>query len=239
MLVFASNFLLLTSYFAFAVTSLAALESQVAANPEDLRIAAEYRQAAIAAGDYSRSIAFFEDLTRRPNAGPHAFLSLGLAYIDRIPAVGAFKRISLGNDATKALTRSIEREPTDVAYLIRGLVNLHFEKGWFHRTPDGVADLERALQLAGRSADASRSAEASRSSSKPYVARIYAALGDGYWQLKDRDKARATWREGQARFPGDERLRIRTTATDRVIADTIAHDLDASVRVDTSLRDLE
>ena len=75
--------------------------------------------------------------------------------------------------------------------------------------------------------------------SKPYVARIYVALGDGYWQLKDRDKARATWREGQARFPGDERLRIRTTASDRVIADTIAHDLDASVRVDTSLRDLE
>ena len=229
--VFTSNFLLLTSSFAFAVTSLAALESQVAADPENRRVAAEYRQAAIAAGDYTRSIAFFEDLTRRPTAGPHAFLSLGLAYIDRIPAVGAFKRISLGNDATKALTRSIEREPTDVAYLIRGLVNLHFEKGWFHRTPDGVADLERALQLAGRSADASRS--------KPYLARIYAALGDGYWQLKDRDKARATWREGLARFPGDERLRIRTTATDRVIADTIAHDLDASVRVDTSLRDLE
>ena len=213
-----------------AAEPLAALEARVTADPENLRVAADYRQAAITAGDYARAIAFFEQLTRRPDTGPHAFLSLGLAYIDRIPAVGAFKRISLGNDATKALTRSIEREPTDVAYLIRGLVNLHFEKGWFHRTPDGVADLERALQLAGRSADAS---------ARPYVARIYASLGDGYWQLKDRDKARATWREGLARFPGDERLRIRATAADRVIADTIAHDLDASVRVDTSLRDLE
>jgi tetratricopeptide (TPR) repeat protein len=225
-----------------AAEPLAALEARVTADPENLRVAADYREAAIAAGDYARAITFLEALTRRPGAGPHAFLSLGLAYIDRIPAVGAFKRISLGNDATKALTRSIEREPTDVAYLIRGIVNLHFEKGWFHRTPDGVADLERALQLAGRSAEASRSGEASRgdtSRSKAYVARIYAALGDGYWQLKDRDKARATWREGQARFPGDERLRIRTTATDRVIADTIAHDLDASVRVDTSLHDLE
>jgi tetratricopeptide (TPR) repeat protein len=222
-----------------AAEPLAALESRVTADPENLRVAADYRQAAITAGDYARAIAFFEQLTRRPDAGPHAFLSLGLAYIDRIPAVGAFKRISLGNDATKALTRSIEREPTDVAYLIRGIVNLHFEKGWFHRTPDGVADLERALQLAGRPVEAGRSAEASRSGARPYVARIYAALGDGYWQLKDRDKARATWREGQARFPGDERLRIRTTAGDRVIADTIAHDLDAGVRVDTSLRDLE
>ena len=206
-------------------TSLSALENQVSSDPENLRVAAEYRQAVIEAGNYDRSIKFFDDLARRPNAGPNAFLNLGLAYIDRIPAVGAFRRISLGNNATKALTRSIERKPTDIAYLIRGIVNLHFEKGLFHRTPEGVADLERALRLA--------------QGAKPYVARIYSALGDGYWQLKDREKARATWREGRAKFPGDERLQIRTTATDRVIADTIAHDLDAGVRVDTSLRDLE
>jgi len=73
----------------------------------------------------------------------------------------------------------------------------------------------------------------------PFVVRIYVALGDGYWRLKNRDKARAVWRDGQARFPGDERLRLRLTSPDRVIADTIAHDLDAAVRVDTSLRELE
>lgn len=207
--------------------SLPALESHIAADPENLRVAAEYRQAVIEAHEYDRAITFFDGLTRRPGAGPNAFLNLGLAYIDRIPTVGAFRRIALGNNATKALTRAIERQPTDVAYLIRGLVNLHFEKGWFHRTADGVADLERALRLAAAHPE------------HRHVPRIYAALGDGYWQLKDRDKARATWREGQARYPGDERLRIRTTGTDRVIADTIAHDLDASVRVDTSLRDLE
>src|SRR5262245_48887076 len=128
--------------------SLSALESQVAADPENLRVAAEYRQAIIEANDYDRGIKFLDELSRRSKAGPNSFLNLGLAYIDRIPAVGAFKRISLGNNATKALTRSIERAPTDIAYLIRGLVNLHFEKGWFHRTPDGVADLERALQMA-------------------------------------------------------------------------------------------
>ena len=141
--------------------------------------------------------------------------------------MGAFRRISLGNKATEALTRSLAREPSDVAYLIRGLVNLHFEKGFFHRTPDGVADLENALRLAQPHLD------------RRYVARIYVGLGDGYWRLKSRDKARATWREGQSRFPDDQRLRLRLTAADSVITDTIAHDLDAGVRVDTSVRDLE
>ena len=224
---FTSNFLLLTSYYLLAPQALAALESRVAADPESLKVAAEYRQAVIAAGEYDRAIRFFNGLADRPGAGPHAFLNLGLAYIDKIPAVGALRRISPGNKATEALTRSIEREPSDVAYLIRGLVNLHFEKGFFHRTPAGVADLESALRLARPHPD------------RPYVARIYVALGDGYWRLQNRDKARAAWRDGQSRFPADDRLRLRLTATDTVISDTIAHDLDAGVRVDTSLRELE
>jgi len=220
-----SNFLLLTSYLFLA--NLGVLESQVAANPESLKVAAEYRQAAIAAAEYDRAIKFLTDLADRPGAGPRVLLNLGLAYIDKAPAVGAFRRISLGNKATEALTRSIAREPSDIAYLIRGLVHLHFEKGFYHRTPDGVADLEKALGLAQPHLD------------RRYVARIYVALGDGYWRLKNRDKARTTWREGQSRFPADDRLALRLTATDTVINDTIAHDLDAGVRVDTSLRDLE
>jgi hypothetical protein len=219
------------------VANLAAMEMQVSADPENLRAAADYRQAVIEAGDYDRAIRFFDGLTKRPGAGPHVLLSLGLAYIDKIPAVGAFRRISLGNNATEALTRSIAREPSDLAYLIRGLVNLHFEKGLFHRTPEGVADLENALRLTERSADASRSNEGSRS--HPLLSRIYVALGDGYWRLKNHEKARATWRDGQMKFPGDDRLRLRLTSSDDAITSTIAHDLDASVRVDTSLRELE
>jgi len=224
-LVFTSNFLLLTSYFVVAA-SLSALEARIATDPESLKAGAEYRQAVIAAGDYDRAIKVFDGLANRPGAGAHAFLNLGLAYIDKIPAVGAFRRISLGNSATTALTRSIAAEPSDLAYLIRGLVNLHFEKGFFHRTPDGVADLERARQLAASHPE------------RRYVARIYSALGDGYWRLKNRDQARATWRDGQTRFPDDERLRLRLTSPDQVLTDTIAHDLDAGVRVDTSLRDV-
>jgi tetratricopeptide (TPR) repeat protein len=207
-----------------APAPLASLESQVAADPENLRVAAEYREAVIAAGEYDRAIRFFDGLAGRPGAGPHAFLNLGLAYIDKIPSVGAFRRISLGNSATRALTHSIEREPSDLAYLIRGLVNLHFERGFFHRTPEGVADLETALRLAAPHAE------------RPYVVRIYLALGDGYWRLKNLEKARSTWRHGQATFPGDERLRLRLTSADGIVSDTIAHDLDAGTRVDTSLR---
>ena len=209
-----------------APSSLATLESQAAADPESLKVAAEYRQTIIAAEEYDRAIKVFEGLTKRPGAGPHVFLSLGLAYIDKLPSVGAFRRISLGNNATKALTQSIELEPSDVAYLIRGLINLHFEKGPFHRTPDGVADLENALRLAAPHRD------------RPYVARIYAALGDGYWRLKNPVKAREVWRDGQTRFPGNDRLRSRLAGSDALISETIAKELDAGVRVDTSLKDV-
>ena len=166
------------------------LETRLAANPEDLKAGAEYRQIAIAGNAYDRSIAFFEGLSARPNAGPHVYLNLALAYIDKIPTVGAFSRIAIGNKATKAATRSIELQPSEVAYAVRGMVNLRFEKGLYHRTPQGVADLEQALRL---------SKAHPRS---PYVARIYVALGDGYWRLKNPTKAREIWRRAQV-FPAD------------------------------------
>src|SRR5665213_2989893 len=205
---------------------LPALETRLMADAENLRAGSEYRQAIIAAGEFDRAIRFFDGLAMRPGAGPHAFLNLGLAYLDKIPAAGAFRLISLGNNATRALTRSIELEPTDVAYLIRGLVNLCFEKGPFHRTPDGVADLEAALRLAEPHHE------------RPYVARIYIALGDGYWRLKNPAKAREVWRDGQIRFPANDRLRSRLTSADAALTGMLARELDASVRVDTSLTDV-
>lgn len=212
--------------FAADLSALTALEGRVTSEPENLKIATEYRQAVIPAEEYDRAIKVFEGLTKRPGAGPHAFLSLGLAYIDKLPAVGAFRRISLGNNATAAVTHSIELEPTDVAYLIRGLINLHFERGPFHRTPEGVADLENALRLAAPHKE------------RPYVARIYLALGDGYWRLKNPAKAREVWRDGQTGFPDNARLRSRLTSADSLITETIAMELDAGLRVDTSLRDV-
>jgi hypothetical protein len=165
-------------------------------------------------------------LSERPNAGPHVFLTLALAYIDKIPSVGAFGRISIGNKATKALSKSIELEPSPVAYAVRGMVNLRFEKGFFHRTPQGVADLEEARRL---SAARPKSA---------YMARILVALGDGYWRLKNRAKAREIWREGATLFPGDAQLQERVTSSDAAVTSIIDRTLDAGARVDTSLREV-
>jgi tetratricopeptide (TPR) repeat protein len=207
-------------------SKLGALETRLAADPESLKAGAEYRQIAIAGNAYDRAIAFFEQLVQRPKAGPHVYLNLALAYVDKIPTVGAFGRISIGNKATKAVTRSIELQPSEVAYAVRGMVNLRFEKGFYHRTPQGVADLEQALRL---------SKAHPRS---PYVARIYLALGDGYWRLKNPMKAREIWQEGSGLFPADAQLRQRLTSPDAVVTDTINKTLDAGARVDTSLKEV-
>ena len=206
--------------------TLSALEARLTANPENLKAGAEYRQIAIADNAYDRSIAFFERLSAQPNAGPNVYLNLALAYIDKIPTVSAFRRISIGNKATKAVTRSIELKPWEVPYAVRGMVNLRFEKGFYHRTPQGVADLEEARRLAATHARS------------PYVAQIYLALGDGYWRLKNRMKAREIWKEGAGFFPADALLRQRVTSSDAVVTDAIDKTLDAGARVDTSLREV-
>ncbi len=61
---------------------------------------------------------------------------------------GSVRRALLGRDALDALTRAIAIEPTDLAYLIRGLVNLYYDQFVFHRTDKAVADLEMARKLA-------------------------------------------------------------------------------------------
>ena len=198
---------------------------RLAADPENLKLGSEYRQLAMTGDAYDRAIEFLEKLSERPGAGPNVHLNLALAYVDKIPTVGAFRRISIGNKATKAATQSIDLKPSDSAYLVRGLVNLYFEKGFFHRTPEGVADLEEARR---------RSASHPR---LPYVARIYIALGDGYWRLKNRARAREVWQEGASLFPGDARLRVRLTSSDEVVKDVIDKALDAGARVDTNLKD--
>jgi tetratricopeptide (TPR) repeat protein len=206
--------------------ALSALEARLTASPENLKTGAEYRQIAIADNAYDRAIAFFEQLSAKPDAGPNVYLNLALAYIDKIPTVGAFKRISIGNKATKAVTRSIELKPSEVSYAVRGMVNLRFEKGFYHRTPQGVADLEEARRL---------SATHARS---PYVAQIYLALGDGYWRLKDHMKARDIWKQGAGLFPADAQLQQRVASDDNVVTDTINKTLDPGARVDTSLREV-
>ncbi len=107
----------------------------------------------IETGRYDRSIKLFERLAKDPRGGANRFLNLALANVDKVPVSGSVRRALLGRDALDALTRAIAIEPTDLAYLIRGLVNLYYDQFVFHRTDKGVADLETA-RAAGGSASA-------------------------------------------------------------------------------------
>ena len=201
------------------------LEAAAAADPENLWLCAQYRQQAIRVGAYDRAIKALGRLAARRDAGPSVFMSLALAYLDKAPTVSPFRRIFLGRDATDALTQSIDRQPSVVAYYIRGLISLYYTEAVFHRAPRAIADLTRARALA----DAEPV--------QPYHVRIFVSLGDAYWKLNDLATARTVWTEGLRRFPHDEALRVRLAdpqTRDRAIRDAI----DSSIRVDTSLREL-
>lgn len=201
-------------------------EARLAQDPSDLRVAAEYRQAVIDTGRYDRSIKLFERLAKDPRGGANRFLNLALANVDKVPVSGSVRRALLGREALDALTRAIAIEPTDLAYLIRGLVNLYYDQFVFHRTDKGVADLETARRLAASHPQVA------------YAPRILVALGDGYWRLNQHDKAREVWREGLGVLPRLDGFRVRLDARDDQIADIIERALDAGVRVDTTLREL-
>jgi tetratricopeptide (TPR) repeat protein len=207
-------------------TRLDELEARLLHDPANLRLAAEYRQLVIDRGTYDRSIRLFERLAKDPRGGANGYLNLALANVDKVPVSGSVRRALLGRDALNALTRAIAIEPTDLAYLIRGLVNLYYDQFVFHRTDKGVADLETARTLSAAHPQAR------------YAPRILIALGDGYWRLNRHDKARELWREGLASFPGVAGFRARLDAPDDQIPAIIERALDAGVRVDTTLREL-
>ena len=203
-----------------------ALEARLAQEPASLRLGAEYRQLVIETGRYDRSIKLFERLARDPRGGANRYLNLALANVDQVPVSGSVRRALLGREALDALTRAIAIEPSDLAYLIRGLVNLYYDQFVFHRTDKGVADLEAARRLAAAHPQVQ------------YAPRILVALGDGYWRLNRHEDARALWREGAGSFPGVPGFRVRLEARDEQIPDIIERALDAGVRVDTTLREL-
>lgn len=201
-------------------------EARLLQEPGNLRVAAEYRQLVIETGRYDRSIKLFERLARDPRGGANRFLNLALANVDKVPVSGSVRRALLGRDALDALTHAIALEPTDLAYLIRGLVNLYYDQFVFHRTDKAVADLEVARKLAAFHPQVA------------YMPRILVALGDGYWRLHQYDKARDVWREGLSAWPDIDGFRVRLNASDAQIPDIIERALDAGVRVDTTLREL-
>jgi len=203
-----------------------ALEQSVLSDPENLKLAADYRQLAIAGREFDRSIGVFEKLAKRKGSGPNVQVSLALAYVDKVPTSGDMRRLYLGRDAINALTKAIAVQPTVLAYYVRGVINLYYNNFIFHRVPRGISDLEQALALA--SAD----------SPPPLLLRVRTALGDGYFRLGNAAKAHEVWSAALAAFPTDAGLKSRLAAQGTELEDIVTTALTASRRVDTSLTDV-
>ena len=205
--------------------ALAALEAQLAAAPDNLPAANQYRQAVIRRGEYDRAIKFFEKLVAdHPNAAS-AHLNYGFAYVDKIPVAGSITQVILANNALHEFTKSVELRPTWIALYTRGNSYLFWPK-IFGRASLGVADLEEAMKM--QKADRKRR----------YHVRTFIALGDGYWKVDDLEKARAVWAEGLQQFPDSPQLQARLdkNGDDRQALLDDAYDI--TKRIDTSLEEL-
>lgn len=208
------------------VSQLEHLERAVMADPENLQAAAEYRQHAIASADFDRPITVLGKLAKRANSGPNVHISLALAYVDKVPTSGDIRRLYLGRDAMNALTHSIAQRPCVLAYYLRGVINLYYNRFIFNRTEKGVADLSRALSLAPPDTPPA------------LVARIYTALGDGYFKLGNLAKARDIWSAAAATFPEERALQSRLEKQGIELERTVGAALAAERRADTSLEGL-
>ena len=201
------------------------LERAVAAEPENLGTAADYRQVAIAERSFDRAIDFLDKLASRKDSGPNIHISLALAYVDKVPTSGDIRRLYLGRDAMNALTRAIERRPTVLAYYMRGVINLFYNRFIFNRVGRGIADLEKALSLVNGDTP------------ETLVRRVYMSLGDGHAKQGNMSRAREVWSAGLAKFPGEPELTKRL-APGADVEDIVTTALYAGRRVDTTLHDL-
>jgi tetratricopeptide (TPR) repeat protein len=198
-------------------------ERAIASDPEDLKLAADYRQITIQAGLFDRAIDMLRGLAKRKGSGPNVEISLALAYADKVPTAGDIRRLYLGRDAMNALTVSIAARPSVLAYYLRGQINLYYNRFIFHRTDKGVADLTQALTLV------------TERTPSALVAHVYTALGDGYYRLDERSMAHDIWERGRALFPNDDELKARLGNDGRALLDVITRALSAGRRSDTSL----
>jgi tetratricopeptide (TPR) repeat protein len=200
-------------------------EQAVAAAPDNLRYGTDYRQAAIAAGQYDRCLAFFEQLVADHPGAANAHLNLGFAHVDKIPVEGAITGVILANEALGHFTAALEIEDTWLGRFTRGNSYL-FWPAIFGRTQNGIDDLERAIEMA---------AESER---KPYHVRAWAALGDGYWRLEDVAKAREVWSRGLERFPDSQELKDRLSRQGEELDAFLEEHFDTTRRVETDLREI-
>ncbi len=208
-----------------AADQLARYESALESQPDDIRAGNDYRMAVIQSNQYDRAISFFQKLTEAHPAAANAHLNFGFAYVDKIPAAGAITQVILANNALGEFTKSLELKPSWIGYYTRGNSYLFWPR-IFNRTQLGINDLQEALKI--------QKAEKKR----PFHARVYVALGDGYWKIDQFDQATATWKAGLGEFPDNASLKARLNAQGDQLKTVVEAGYDPSKRVDTSLQDL-
>jgi tetratricopeptide (TPR) repeat protein len=207
-----------------SAAALSEMETKIFADPESLRLGAEYRQMGIRLGEYDRVIGFYEKLLATNPNHANAQLNYGFAYVDKVPTAGSITQVLLANNALKAFSKSIELKPTWIAHYTRGNSYLFWPK-IFGRAGDAVADLEAAMKLQS-------------SPPQPFYARTWIALGDAYWKLDDLDKAQKIWSDGLKLFPTNAALKVRMASEGDALKAVIDDTYDITRRVDTSLKEL-
>lgn len=201
------------------------LERAVAAEPNNLRIGTDYRQAVIAAGEYDRCLAFFERLVAEHPDLPNLWMNYGFARVDKIPVEGAITQVILANTALGHFTTALELEETWLARYTRGNSYLYWP-AIFGRTQKGIDDLERAIEMAAGM------------TKRTYHGRAWAALGDGYWRLDDPEKAAATYRKGLELYPDNPLLKERAALSREALDAYLEALFDTNRRVETHLREI-
>ncbi|MBZ5507106.1 MAG: hypothetical protein LAO78_16740 [Acidobacteriia bacterium] len=206
-------------------TALHYLELAVAGDPDNLRYGSDYRQAIIRSKEFDRALKFFEQMLVQHSKSANLHLNYGFAYVDKIPVTGSITQVILANDALTEFAKSLELQPSWIAYYTRGTSYLFWPK-IFKRAALGVADLQRAMEIQ----------QSGRRHS--YHVKAYIALGDGYWKTDDLDKARAVWAEGLKEFPASIALKQRLSLKGDELKNLIEAQFDPGTRVNTDLRDL-
>lgn len=222
----AAALLILLAWPAMAgAATLPELETALAADPNDLKAANDYRKTVIQAAEYDRAIEFFKKLVTDHPKAAYAWLNYGYAYVDKIPAAGSITQVILANTALTNFTKSIELERSWIALFTRGNSYLYWPK-IFGRGPLAVTDLEEAVAISKKGPQ------------KQVYARAWIALGDAYWRTDQPDKAKATWKEALALFPGEPQLEARLARDGEALEQYIYEQLDPNKRVDTNLSPL-
>lgn len=201
------------------------LELAVTSDPDNVRYASDYRQAAIRAKDFERPVKFFEKaVADHPNSS-NLHLNFGFSYVDKIPVAGSITQVILANNALTEFTKAIELQPTWIGYYTRGESYLFWPR-IFNRASLGVADLEKAMEMQKKGPP------------KSYHVKAYIGLGDGYWKTDQPEKAKAIWREGLQQFPNNADLKARLSHEGDDLKNLIEAGFDPARRVNTDLSEL-